>query len=459
MAWLRQAGRWELVLLALAWVAVERTDGLGVVQSAQRLGNDATAPAGPSSLPFLISANDRFGRGVASLGDVDGDGVSDVAVGASGDFTGGTGAGAVYILFFRANHTVKGFAKVANDAGAAFSASPASDAFGTAVASVGDVNGDGVPDLAVGAPGDGTGGANTGAAFVVFLSLGGAPLPGVAAARLGSAASSSSGLGGSLSAGDGFGSALCGLGDLDGDGVPDLAVGASGTQNAGGAKAVGAVHLLLLFADGSVKSHSRLSQKGGDAVSLPFGLAAFDSFGCSVASVGDLDGDGVDDLAVGAYGDSVGGASFGGAVYLLGLTAQGSLKPNAWGKVSASTLPAGTVGSGDYFGFAVSGTPGSPHAGAQLLVGASGADPGGLSGVGAAVLLSGLKADNEGTGDGSGAWSTASVGRVDVINQVTAPPLSGLVGTGDVFGGSVAAAGDLNGDGVGDFLVGVRTSL
>ena len=107
---------------------------------------------------------------------------------------------------------------------------------------------------------------------------------------------------------DHFGQSSAVLGDVDGDGVADLAVGAD--QDNMSTK--GALLVLHLNADGTVKSHRKIASgtSGGPV------LAEGDHFGSSVAAIGDLDGDGVTDFAVGAFGDDTGGP-FRGAVYVL----------------------------------------------------------------------------------------------------------------------------------------------
>ena len=91
------------------------------------------------------------------------------------------------------------------------------------------------------------------------------------------------------------------LGDLNGDGVIDLAVGAIGDDD--GSLDSGAVWILFLNADGTVGSHQKISPTDGGFTGT---LDEKDSFGGRVASLGDLDGDGVIDLAVGAAGDDDG---------------------------------------------------------------------------------------------------------------------------------------------------------
>ena len=104
-----------------------------------------------------------------------------------------------------------------------------------------------------------------------------------------------------LTNGDQFGISVANIGDLDGDGVNDLAVGAP-LDNEGGADR-GAVHIIFMNTDGSVDSTVEIN----DSTTNGPTLANDDQFGMSVANIGDLDGDGVNDLAVGANGDDGGG--------------------------------------------------------------------------------------------------------------------------------------------------------
>src|SRR6185503_12516809 len=102
------------------------------------------------------------------------------------------------------------------------------------------------------------------------------------------------GFGGDLDPGDIFGHAVAALGDLDGDGNPDLAVSATADDDGGGNQ--GAVWILFLAPAGTVVSEQKISETAGG-----FGgeLGVGEFFGGSVCAVGDLDGDGITELAVG----------------------------------------------------------------------------------------------------------------------------------------------------------------
>jgi hypothetical protein len=281
-----------------------------------------------------LANNDLFGRSVANLGDLDGDGVADLAVGADRDDTGGDSRGAVYVLFLNASGTVKSSAKIASEIGGGPVLADI-DSFGSSLANVGDLDGDGVVDLAVGARQDSTGGGSRGAVHILFLNASGT-------VKSSTKIASEIGGGPALANSDLFGFSVANLGDVDGDGVTDLAVGAYGDDT--GAAYAGAVHILLLNSDGTVKSSTKIASGAAGGPTLAIG----NRFGSSVAHVGDLNGDGVADLAVGAFFGTT-AAEDGGVLHILFLNADGTAKLRT--KIASQTGGGPTLASGDFFGF------------------------------------------------------------------------------------------------------------
>ncbi|MCP4303502.1 MAG: hypothetical protein GY788_01185, partial [bacterium] len=187
-----------------------------------------------------LDDNDQFGRAVAGVGDLDGDGTLDIAVGANGDDDGGANRGAIYVLFLNADGTVKAEQKISSVTGGLTGPLDDGDQFGISLSGTGDVDGDGSFDVAVGAYFDGDGGSGRGAVYVLFLNADGT----VKAEQ--KISSTFGGLTGPLDDGDLFGASVSGLGDLDGDGIVDIAVGAHGDDDGGSDR--GAVYVLNLAA-------------------------------------------------------------------------------------------------------------------------------------------------------------------------------------------------------------------
>jgi len=293
-----------------------------------------------------LDDGDEFAHGVANLNDFDGDGIQDLAIAALNDDDGGIDQGAVWIIFLNDNGTVKSHQKISDTEGG-FGQLGDYDWFGKDVAYLGDVNNDGTPDFVVGAHGDDDGcpeylNCDTGAVYILFMNNDGT----VKSEQKISA--TQGGLNANLEMGDFFGYATGGrLGDFDGDGTEDLVVGAFTDDDGGTDK--GAIYVLFLNNDGTVKSHQKISDTQGGLVGE---LDNFDSFGHTVSSIGDLNGDGIKDLAVGAIRDVENGIAS-GSLYILFLDIDASVK--SFNKISAHTPGIGTeLANGDQFGHTVS---------------------------------------------------------------------------------------------------------
>ena len=373
----------------------------------------------------VIDNDDGFGSAVTSLGDFDGDDITDIVVGARRDDDGGTNAGAVWLVRLNEIGSVKEQSKISASSGNFTGTLDAGDQFGAAVASLGDLNGDGVGDLIVGAPYDDDGGEDAGAVWILFLQADGS----IQSQQKISA--TSGGFTGALDDDDHFGIAVSATEDLDGDGVVDVAVAAS--QDDDGGTDRGAVWILFLHVNGTVKSHQKISDYYGNFSGTLFNG---DRFGTSLAFIGDLDGDETSDLAVGAAGDDDGGTDR-GAVWILNLHPTGLVKSYreiGFGEADFK----GVLEDGDAFGSSV-------------------AAAGDLNGDGFGDLLVGASGDDDGGSNNGAVWALF----LYESNRVrSSQKISQLIGgfTGSIdnahFGNSVTLIGDMDDNGTKDLVVG-----
>lgn len=284
-------------------------DGQGQVIGTQRITEGEGGFGGP------LNEWDQLGYTTEALGDLDGDGVVDLLVAAHGDNAAAENAGAVYVLFLNPDGTVKAQQKITTGAGGFTGALAEHDGFGIGAAAIGDVDGDGVTDVAVGAYQDDEAGFVAGAVYVLFLRSDGTVREHteIRYAPFGGAV-------GDTSSHKNFGRELCGIGDLDGDGIPDLAAGVPFESDQGTQR--GAVWILFLNADGTVRERVRINDEHGGFDGV---LEDNDFFGFAVENLGDIDDDGVTDLAVGAtYADIAGDGR--GSLWILFLNTDGTVK-------------------------------------------------------------------------------------------------------------------------------------
>lgn len=283
---------------------------------------------GPVTLEDGVTFGSHYGISTAGIGDLNNDGVEDVAVGAFRHDSAANYPGAVFIHYMNTDGSIDSTVLLEHDTvnGATLTPGTTND-YGNAVEGIGDLNSDGVEDIAVGAPIKSLGGGAFGSVFIHFMNSDGS---------IDSTTEiNNTTLNGPTYSGNfRYGDSIANIGDLNGDGVVDIAVSMPNFDTN-----QGKVFIHFMNTDGSIDSTVEMNESNVPGLTL----ANNDRYGSGVAGIGDMDGDGVEDIAVSA----IGMVSNAGKVFINFMNTDGSVDSIA--EIDDSTTNGPTI-SGNFYG-------------------------------------------------------------------------------------------------------------
>ncbi len=440
-----------------------------------------------------IHNGDVFGTCISSLGDFNKDGINDLIVGAPKDDANGENKGAIWLLLMNSDQTIKSAKKISQGEGGFNAILSPNEFFGQDVDTIGDLDKNGIVDIVVGACYDGEGGYQHGAVFILFMNADGT------VKKYQKINDKQGGFKDILHNDNRFGHSVCGIGDFNKDGIPDIAVGA-GWSNDGGFRK-GSIWILYLDSTGLVKNSKKISSTSGNFNGV---INDNSNFGYSISRIGDINNDGIDDLAIGAPSYLSGT----GSVWILLMNSDGSVKQNKQISAQNEALK-NLLHPDDFFGIVTSAGDVDKDGIPDIFVTAMFNDEEGLN-TGKVFLLllnenatvkyakeininsyfklntgdnfgSGISVLNEKNGDLNvvvgarmddvGGNDRGAIYGIDIqvnkiLNCVAGTPVSatkisstkgnfsGIINDGDVFGTSIASLGDYDHDGNADIVVG-----
>ncbi len=383
-----------------------------------------------------INPGDYSGRSVSSAGDINGDGIDDLIIGAYLASRNGDRSGQSYVVF----GSKGGFDAQLNlstlngNNGFAINGINPGDYSGCSVSSAGDINGDGIDDLIIGAGNADANGNRSGQSYVVFGSKGGFDAQLNLSTLNGNNGFAING----INPGDYSGCSVSSAGDINGDGLDDLIIGASLADPNG---------------DGSGQSYVVFGSKGGFGAQLNLsilngtngfainGINPDDRLGISVSSAGDINSDGIDDLIIGAFDADPNGLLSGQSYVVFGSKGGFSAQLNL-------SILNGTNG------FAINGINPLDQSGSSV------SSAGDINSDGIDDLIIGAF-DADANGNSSGQSYVVFGGKGGFSAQLNLSTLNGTNGfainginPNDLSGSSVSSAGDINGDGIDDLIIG-----